>query len=366
MTNLTEQLDHFINTGCIMDVDGNIGQTGDYCFSDWYCKDTELEDMAIKLMTITHEIITNVNLIDPSTVYVWFRNCSNDKGVKYNEIKLSDINKDQTIFVIVPETPSGHSELWTGVNDFKFPFLSGDCIRDLFEKFNDEVRKPKQGFGSPEDLAVERTLMGQVGLNSNPPGIGKHVDFSIRAIPIPEQWYVNIDKPEYVNAAKRWLQNEHNIDAMSNQLLNTRLYCHGHFYKIGGPINTQPNVNFVGITFDRFFDQVYLPSMEKAQEDTFVLPQNWFVMVNNDNKRQLYFWYLQQPDHNTFINGEDDLQDYFVSNSLYDDTYMYWGQNRISGNPDILNLDFGDTGDTNMIYHRITTEQFMNYVYNTI
>ena len=88
--------------------------------------------------------------------------------------------------------------------------------------------------------------------------------------------------------------------------------------------------------------------------------------MNNDNKRQLYFWYLQQPDHNTFINGEDDLQDYFVSNSLYDDTYMYWGQNRISGNPDILNLDFGDTGDTNMIYHRITTEQFMNYVYNTI
>lgn len=349
MTNLTEQLDHFINTGCIMDVDGNINQTGNYCFSDWYCKDTELEQLAINLMTITHQIITNVNLVDPSTVYVWFRNCSNDNGVKYNEIKLSDINKDQTIFVIVPETPSGHSTLWTGVNDFQFPFLIGDCIKDLFEKFNDEIRKPKN---------VE------LGLNPIPPGIGKPI-IALGATPIPERWYVVIDKPEKVNSVRLWLRNIHDNDIASNKLLNTRVYSNGGVHRNDNV--SKPTPGYTGITFDTFFNQVvYVPSTTRIRQNNFVLPQNWFIMVDDDNRGHLYDWYLQQPNHNSFITSEDCLQNYFVSNSLYDDTYMYWGQNRHSDNPDILNLDFSNTGDMNMIYQRITTEQFMNYVYNTI
>lgn len=125
MTNLTEQLNIFFNSDNIIDADGLYNDKCDYCFNSYICNYDNLKNIASELFYYTKTLIDNF-LVDPNTVYVWFKN-----DYDYNTIVISDIYINNPIFHVSINKTINKFELWSEFNNFKFPILSGNNIENI-------------------------------------------------------------------------------------------------------------------------------------------------------------------------------------------------------------------------------------------
>ncbi len=70
---------------------------------DWFCKDSSLPRKTENLVKKLKRIVDS-HLINQDTMYVWFKNNSPMVGSLYDDIRISDQETGNPIFVIVPKS----------------------------------------------------------------------------------------------------------------------------------------------------------------------------------------------------------------------------------------------------------------------
>jgi len=117
MTNLKQQLSDFN--------DGKFDEC--YNFYDWFCKDSELKDRAIKLYKKVNEI-ANSDKFDLEKTYVFFKNNCGFKA-PYDDFRICDTATGNVIYTVTPSYDDDklycHASVYGKKNDFQEPLVEG-------------------------------------------------------------------------------------------------------------------------------------------------------------------------------------------------------------------------------------------------
>jgi hypothetical protein len=132
-TTLREQLESFKN-GQIMESDGSIN-TGCYNFYDWFCKDSSLENKAMRLFKKVIKFVKHNPSIDLDKHYVFFKNNCPMRGPLYDDFRICDIESGNVVWCVTPKSGhTGKAEAYWREKGFDTPFLSADNFSGLFKK----------------------------------------------------------------------------------------------------------------------------------------------------------------------------------------------------------------------------------------
>lgn len=109
MTNLKAQLEAF-EQGSFLDSDGT-PNSGCFNFYDWFCKDSSLENKARALYPKVKTFLKHNPQIDPTQVYVFFKNNCPMRGPLYDDFRIC--TPEQVLFTVIPKcSHSGMAEIW--------------------------------------------------------------------------------------------------------------------------------------------------------------------------------------------------------------------------------------------------------------
>ncbi len=96
---------------------------------DWFCGAKSLHG---KLNRIAPKVrkIAKSKLIDPTKVYVWFKNNCPVNGTLYDDFRIADIATGDTLYTITPSSghtgAKGQAEVWSSKdNNFEGPVVQG-------------------------------------------------------------------------------------------------------------------------------------------------------------------------------------------------------------------------------------------------
>lgn len=107
-------------------------------FSDWFCRETSLENKQIALDKKVRKLALS-DKIDCEKMYVWYKNNCPVNGSLYDDIRFSDRDTGDVIYTISPKnghrSANGSAEVWGRENDFKCPLVSGSW-KDVLNFFN--------------------------------------------------------------------------------------------------------------------------------------------------------------------------------------------------------------------------------------
>jgi len=96
---------------------------------DWFCKDSSLKARTDRLAPKVKKIAKSKK-IDPTKVYVWFKNNCPMVGTLYDDFRIADLSTGDTIYIIVPRTGrtalKGQAEVWGRENGFESALYEGD------------------------------------------------------------------------------------------------------------------------------------------------------------------------------------------------------------------------------------------------
>lgn len=129
--NLQEQLAQFEKTG---EMPFSNGETGCYCFFDWFCKDQALEGRANKLISKLKKFMAHRPELDPTKIYAFFKNNCPMVGPLYDDFRICDLESRDIIYTVVPKcSHSGKAEVWGRANNFEGPIQTADTWSGLFK-----------------------------------------------------------------------------------------------------------------------------------------------------------------------------------------------------------------------------------------
>jgi hypothetical protein len=104
---------------------------------DWFCGDKALHGKLNRLAPKVRKIAES-KLIDPTKVYVWFKNNCPMIGSLYDDFRIADLETGDTLWTIVPRSghtvAKGRAELWGSVNNFAEPVVAGTW-KDVLDYF---------------------------------------------------------------------------------------------------------------------------------------------------------------------------------------------------------------------------------------
>lgn len=101
---------------------------------DWFCRNNSLRNKTYKMAPMIKRIAKSAK-IDPSKVYVFFKNNCPMRGPLYDDFRICDMETTDVIFTITPK--SGHTglaEVWGKENDFEKAIVSG-TMKEIYKYF---------------------------------------------------------------------------------------------------------------------------------------------------------------------------------------------------------------------------------------
>jgi len=101
---------------------------------DWFCRNNSLRNKTYKMAPMVKRIAKS-DKIDPSKVYVFFKNNCPMRGPLYDDFRICDLETGNVIWTIVPKCGhTGLAEVWGKENDFEKAIVSG-TMREIYKYF---------------------------------------------------------------------------------------------------------------------------------------------------------------------------------------------------------------------------------------